>query len=153
MGEKYTVQLECSQKTNGMNDVISFGIQVQRRVNQGDCPANTEITVLCAYLIYSPVNIRTALRHSILWKQRQLRHFIRWCKTADFYGEASDRTTTDMAVPKNIHGRFPYCRCTGGSVWQFELTIIGSQIIVSNSHAHSCADASLLPKPRSYAFT
>lgn len=70
-----------------MNDMISPGIQIQGRVDQGDCPANAEIAVFRPYPVDSPVNICPALRLSLLREQRQLRHLFRRSK-----GEASDRS-------------------------------------------------------------
>ena len=89
MGEKYAAQLERTQEPNGMNDVVSFGVQIQRRVNQGDRPADAEITVLGAYLIYSPVNICPALSLPLFREQRELRRLIRW-------REAGDRKSTRL---------------------------------------------------------
>ena len=146
MGEKYADRLERSQETNGMNDVVSFGVQIQRRVNQGDCPANTEITVLGAYLIHSPVNIRPVLSSSLLWEQRQLRYLICRCKAADFYGETSDRPSVGMAASGNIHGSLPYSQSAVGWAGQLELAVKGGQIIGTDSYSYGRIDAVLLPQ-------
>ena len=81
-----------------MNDVVSFGIQIQCRVNQGDRPADAEITLLGAYLIYSPVNICPTLSLPIFREQRELRRLIRWREAGDFYGEASPAASIPLTV-------------------------------------------------------
>ena len=72
-----TLFMERSQKTDWVDDMFPFGVQIQGRVHQRDCPADTVIPILASNLVQRPVDVGPALGFLYLREQGQLHNAIR----------------------------------------------------------------------------
>ena len=61
-----------SQETDGVDNMLFLCVQIQSRVHQRDCPADTVIPILASNLVQRPVDVGPALGFLHFWEPGQL---------------------------------------------------------------------------------